>query len=105
MTTTDVERLHRALSDVDFPAGKDDLVTHAERAHADQDTIRVLRAMPPVHYSNMAEVERSVPLGPEREPADQAAQRRMHTHPGLSEQNKDTPGHPIADEVGENRGS
>jgi hypothetical protein len=108
MVMTDVDRLRSVLSDTDFPADKNELVDCARRAGADDDTVRALQAMPPVSYSNFAEVLRSVPLTSDqsdRSPADQAAQRRMHTKPGLTEQDKDLPGHSIADEVGDNRGS
>jgi hypothetical protein len=105
MVVTDVGRLRRALSDTDFPAERDELVGCAQRAGADHDTVRALRAMPPVSYSNFAEVLQSVSLTSDRSPADKAAQRRLHTKPGLAEQEKDVPGHPIAEETGSNRGS
>lgn len=105
MAATDVERLRRALADVDFPAEKTDLVCSADQAGADDDTVRALKAVPPVTYASFNELLRAVPLQQDRSPADEAAQRRMHKKPGLSQYDKDIPGHPIADEVGENRGS
>jgi hypothetical protein len=48
MMLTDVDRLRNALSDLDFPAERDELVDCAQRAGADHDTVRALRAMPPV---------------------------------------------------------
>ena len=92
-------------ADVDFPAEKTDLVRSADQAGADDDTVRALKAVPPVTYSSFNELLRAVPLQQDRSPADEAAQRRMHKKPGLSQYDKDIPGHPIADEVGENRGS
>ena len=94
MVVTDVGRLRRALSDTDFPAERDELVGCAELAGADHDTLPALRAMPPVSYANFAEVLQSVSLTPDRSPADKAAQRRLHTKPGLAEQEKEVPGHP-----------
>jgi hypothetical protein len=105
MAVTDVDRLRSVLSGADFPAERDDLVGCAQRAGADNDTVRALRAMPPVSYSNFAEVLQSVSLKSDRSPADQAAQRRTHTKPGLTELEKDVPSHPIGDEIGDNRGS
>jgi hypothetical protein len=102
---TDHARLRGALNAADFPAGKDDLVRYAEDANADSDTVRALRAIPPVSYSNLDEVLRSVTLDPDLDPADEAARRRTHTHPGLTRQEKDIEGNPIVDELGENRGS
>ncbi|SFB19843.1 Protein of unknown function [Amycolatopsis marina] len=103
--TTDADRLRDALTDADFPASKDDLVRYAERAQADADTVRAIRSIPPVEYSSLSEVVRSVPLEEDRTEADRAAQRQSHTKPGVAEQEKDTPTNPIVEELGENRGS
>jgi hypothetical protein len=102
---SDVERLRRALADVDFPAEKTDLVRSADQTGADDDTVRALKSVPPVTYSSFNELLRAVRLEQDRSPADEAAQRRMHAKPGLSQYDKDIPGHPIADEIRENRGS
>ena len=48
MAATDVERLRSALADVDFPAEKTDLVCSADQAGADDDTVRALKAVPPL---------------------------------------------------------
>ncbi|GGP65568.1 DUF2795 domain-containing protein [Saccharothrix coeruleofusca] len=53
------ERLRASLNEVDFPAGKDELVRAAQE-RGDEDTARALRAIPPVDYANLAEVEASV---------------------------------------------
>lgn len=103
--TTDADRLRSALNEADFPASKDDLVRYAERAQADAETVRAIRSIPPVEYSNLTEVVRSVPLEDDRTDAERAAQRKDHTKPGVAEQEKDTPSHPIVEELGENRGS
>lgn len=102
---TDADRLRSALNQADFPAGKDDLVRCAKDAQADNDTVRALESIPPVEYSNLTEVLRSVPLDPDRTEADRAAQRRTHGKPGVAEQEKDVPENPIVEELGENRGS
>jgi hypothetical protein len=41
------------LRDVDYPAGKDVLVTAAERAGAPEPVVRRFRAIPPVEYRNV----------------------------------------------------
>ncbi|WP_228822974.1 DUF2795 domain-containing protein [Nocardia blacklockiae] len=91
MVTTDAVSVRKALSDADFPADKDQLVRCADRAGAAENTVRALRAIPPVSYANVGEVLQSVDLDPENDPADRAAQRRTHTHPGLAQQEKDVP--------------
>ncbi|MGM1057979.1 DUF2795 domain-containing protein [Saccharothrix sp. Mg75] len=53
------ERLEECLEQVDFPAGKDELVNAAQE-RGDEVTARALRAIPPVDYANPAEVVASV---------------------------------------------
>jgi hypothetical protein len=56
-----------ALNDVDFPAGKDELVDAAQRGGASEDVCKALRSVPPVDYDSADEVVRSVtrPIGSE----------------------------------------
>jgi hypothetical protein len=55
-------RLWAALSDVDYPASKDDLLAAAERnAPGDEEVAKVLRSLPPETYANGNEVIRSAP--------------------------------------------
>jgi hypothetical protein len=103
--STDRDRVKAALSAADFPAGKDDLLAYAERAGADNDTIRALRSIPPVDYANLTEVLQSVPTEEPITDAERAQARRTHAKPGLSELARDIPPNPIVEEVGENRGS
>jgi uncharacterized protein DUF2795 len=44
------DQVVRYLSDVDYPAGKEQLVAAAERAGAPEAVVRRLRAIPPVEY-------------------------------------------------------
>ncbi|OQO89743.1 DUF2795 domain-containing protein [Saccharomonospora piscinae] len=104
MATT-VERLHSALSGADFPAQRDDLVRSAENANADADTIKELRGIPPESYGSLADVERAVSFASPESDHERAKRRGRHTKPGLAEQEKDVPEHPIVEELGENRGS
>lgn len=105
MVTTDVQRLQRALSEVDFPAEKSDLVSHAAEAGADQETVRALKAVPPVQYADLTEVLQSVSLDDGRTEAERNAQSRDHAHPTVTERERRVPPNPVADELGENRGS
>ncbi|HEX2301725.1 MAG TPA: DUF2795 domain-containing protein [Pseudonocardiaceae bacterium] len=105
---TTPDQLREALTDADFPASKEELQQTAQRNEASEETIRALRAIPPVPYHSFTEVLRSVDLVDEdpEPPAQQAQRRRLHNHPGLAEQAKDVPAaNPIIDEMGENRGS
>ncbi|MCX0273344.1 DUF2795 domain-containing protein [Nocardia zapadnayensis] len=105
MVATDADRVRAALSAADFPAEKPELVHCATRAHADNDTVRALKAIPPETYGNLQEVLQSVNLEPRRSAADRAAQRRTHHHPGLAEQEIEVPPNPIVEELGYNRDS
>ncbi|WP_228813681.1 DUF2795 domain-containing protein [Nocardia flavorosea] len=105
MVTTDVERIQRALSEADFPAEKDGLVRCATEAGADGDTVRALKAIPPVEYANLAEVLQSVSLDDGRTDAERAAQSRDHAHPTVTERERVVPPNPVVEELGENRGS
>jgi hypothetical protein len=53
-----------ALDDIDFPAGKDDIVAHAQRRTDHADVVRLLKALPPGTYDNLVEVRRSVRVDP-----------------------------------------
>ena len=56
------QRLWDALTDVDYPATKDDLLAAARRnAPDDEEVAAVLRSLPPETYANGNEVIRSAP--------------------------------------------
>lgn len=107
--STTRDRLKEALIDVDYPAPKEELLETARRNGADEETVRALRAIPPVGYRSFTEVIASVTIldeDPELAAGQQAERRRLHTHPGLAEQAKDVPApSPIIEELGDNRGS
>ncbi len=110
---TDRHALEESLLEVDFPASKAELVEHARNNGADEATVRALRAMPPFEYTNLAEVQRSVPLDKAEEEGQsdsdkaqqQRKQQRQGTQSGLAEHQTRTPENPIVEELGENRGS
>ncbi|MBE9376049.1 DUF2795 domain-containing protein [Saccharopolyspora sp. HNM0983] len=105
--STDRETLRAVLSDVDYPATKDDLVDRAQHNDADADTLRALRSLQPVEYGDFTEVVRSVTLhtGPEegRTSSEKAKQARDNADSGLAEHQTEVPPNPIAEEIGENR--
>ena len=51
-----------ALEDFDFPGNKQDLVNHVRQRRADDQTVRLIRAMPVGVYRNISEVRSSVRL-------------------------------------------
>ncbi|GAA4661626.1 MULTISPECIES: DUF2795 domain-containing protein [Amycolatopsis] len=100
------ERLRECLNDLDFPADKDKLVQTAERK-GDGEAVRALRAIPPADYANLTEVFGSVEFADDGTvPESEKYRAHGNSVPGLAESSTDTgPGNPIADELGENRGS
>jgi hypothetical protein len=102
------DQLRQALRDVDFPAGKDELI-RAAQARERRARIRALRAIPPEEYANREEVARSVPKDPAEElrpsPAPRAAQARERRHHGgqhLSQYLREVPKPAVEDELDEN---
>lgn len=107
--STDRETLKATLTDANFPASKEELISHADERNADSATLQALRAMPPASYANLTEVERSVSLDKATEEgqssSDKAQQARQKTKDALAEHETETPSNPIVEELGENRGS
>ena len=52
------------LTNVDFPAHRDELVAAAEAEGAPEDVVKALRAMPPVDHASKDEVRRSAHTEP-----------------------------------------
>lgn len=106
--TTTISELKKALSDVDFPATKNDLLDHAQRNSHDEGTVRAIGALPQVDYAKIDDVIASIELtdvgGPGEDTA-KAAALRHHEKSGLAERNRDVDDspNPIVDELGENR--
>jgi hypothetical protein len=84
-----VQEVLRAMEQVDFPAGKDDLLAAARAAGASEEVLKALRGIPPDEYANREEVARSVRLDPSTEDGLDASQRaeqaRRGGRPGLSQ--------------------
>jgi len=88
---------------VDFPAGKDDLLSAAEAAGASGEVLKALRGIPPEEYANRDEVARSVRVDPASDlgytPAQKAEQARLGGRPGQSEHFREVPRTPIEEEL------
>lgn len=102
---TDQARLKNALTDVDYPADKAQLIDHANANDADAETVGALRSIPPESYANFGDVRAAVPIASGESESEKAKQHRQHTKGGLSETQVATPDNPIVEELGENRGS
>jgi hypothetical protein len=99
-------QLKRALRDVDFPAGKQELLQAAEANGAPDEVIAALRAIPPDEYANRDEVARSIPEDPAAElglspaqRAEQARERRRHGGQHLSQYLREVPKPPVEEEL------
>lgn len=112
--STTRSRLQAGLTDVAYPAAKDDLVTAARRDGADEDTVRALRAVPVENDAGFSEVLGAVWIDESYGQdgtdapveAHRFAERCFHRKPGMSEREKDIPEvNPVVEERGENRGS
>lgn len=95
MSSTSVRDVLNALQDVDFPAGKEELVQAAENAGAPEEVVKALRAIPPDEYGNRDEVARPVRVGPASDldlsAAQRAEQARHGGRPGQSQHLRDVP--------------
>jgi hypothetical protein len=76
----------KALNDVDFPAGKDDLVAHAAHRTDHEEVVRLLRALPPGTYDNLVQVRRSVRIDPAAAEGQTASQKVDQTRSHHSRQ-------------------
>lgn len=103
---TDSGSVRQALSSLDYPASKDQIVAHAQHHAADDATVAALRAMPVADYAGIQEVLRSVTLdtGSEegRTHGDKAKQASQSGKDALAEHQTQAPVNPIVDEIGEN---
>ncbi|MEU6095170.1 DUF2795 domain-containing protein [Streptomyces sp. NPDC047079] len=103
MAHTSVPEVLDAIKDVDFPAGKDELLTAARSAGASDEVIKALRGIPPEQYTSREDVARSVRVDPDSDLGHTAGQRaeqaREGGKPGLSQHLRDTPKPPIQEEL------
>jgi hypothetical protein len=105
MALSDPHQLREWLGDVDYPAGKEQLLASAQANGAPQDVVAALRTMPPVEYANRGEVLASVPVTEGQSDSEKAAEDRAPNESGLAEGAREVSNTPIVEELGENRGS
>ncbi|MFT7841640.1 DUF2795 domain-containing protein [Saccharothrix sp. BKS2] len=65
--TTTADRLRTALSDVAYPAAKEQLADHASRNNADEDTVHAVRSLPEGVYDSFDQVVESVAIDERRD--------------------------------------
>ncbi|MCG8922990.1 DUF2795 domain-containing protein [Lentzea sp. DG1S-22] len=65
--TTTIDRLRTVLGDVTYPADKGQLVDHASRNNADEDTVHALHSVPDRVYGSFDEVLDVVAVDQSRE--------------------------------------
>lgn len=87
MANVSLGELEQALNDVDFPAGKDDILRQAEERGAGEDVRRALRSLQPVEYGSAQEVIRSVhtDVGSSRVESQHADPDNKPDRPGVAE--------------------
>ncbi|MGK5531599.1 DUF2795 domain-containing protein [Streptomyces sp. URMC 129] len=107
MASTDVGEILRAVKNVDFPAGKDELIEEAKRAGAPEPAVKALRGIPREQYRSRADVARSVRVPADSDlghsPAQRAEQARKRGKQGQAEQLRDVPKPPIQEELDRDR--
>ncbi|MFK4148673.1 DUF2795 domain-containing protein [Streptomyces sp. NPDC004065] len=101
--STSARDVVNAIKDVDFPAGKEELVEAASRAGAPQEVVKALRGIPPEQYANREEVARSVRVAPDSDlglsPAQRAEQAREGGRHGQSQHLREVPKPPVQEEL------
>jgi hypothetical protein len=60
MAGVTLEDVFAPLTDLDYPAAKEDVVRHAESRGASEEVLRALRALPLGDYASREELARSV---------------------------------------------
>jgi hypothetical protein len=104
---TTVQEVLHALDQVDFPAGKDDLLAAAQDAGASPEVLKALRGVPPDEYANRDEVARSVRLDPDYDvqtsASQKAEQQRQGGRQGQSQHLREVPQTPIEEELAKPR--
>jgi hypothetical protein len=65
--TTTAGRLRNVLADVDYPAAKEQLIDHASRNNADEDTVHALHSIAERVYGSFEEVLESVAIDEQRD--------------------------------------
>jgi hypothetical protein len=99
---TSVPEVLAALKDVDYPAGKDRLISAAREAGASEEVAKALRGLPAEQYTGPEDVARSVRADADSDLGHTAAQRAQQARtggkPGLSQHLREEPKTPIHEE-------
>lgn len=79
------KQTQEALSDLDFPATKEEVVAHAVSRGGPDGVVRMLRALPLATYQNIGDLRSSVRLDPAADDGQTATEkatqaRTPHTH-------------------------
>jgi Protein of unknown function (DUF2795) len=85
MNGTSWAHVQEALSDLDFPARKDEIVSHA-RQRGDEKAERLLKTLPPETYQNISEIRSSVHLDPAADDGQTPARKAEQARSGHSRQ-------------------
>ncbi|NJQ00164.1 DUF2795 domain-containing protein [Streptomyces zingiberis] len=103
MAHTSVPRVLHAIKDVDFPAGKDELIHAAREGGASEQEIAALRGIPAERYDNREQVARSVRVDPDSDlghsPGQRGAQARRGGKRHLARYLRDAPKPPVEEEL------
>lgn len=103
MAHTSVPEILQAIKNVDFPAGKDDLIDAARQSGASDEVIKALRGIPPEEYTNRDDVAHSVRVDADSDrhttPATKAEQARKGGKPGLAQDLREVPKPPVQEEL------
>jgi len=83
MNGTSWAHVQEALSDLDFPAGRDQIVSHARR-RGDEKAAGLLKTLPRENYQNISEVRSSVRLDPATDEGQTPARKAEQARSGHS---------------------
>lgn len=103
MAETEKRDILDAVSNVPFPAKKEDLLQGARDNGASDEVIAALREMPPEVYKSRSEVAASVRNPTDDDvpdsPGQRNEQRRRHKKSGLAQHQREAPKPPVEDEL------
>ncbi|GEJ98760.1 DUF2795 domain-containing protein [Streptomyces sp. NPDC003388] len=106
MAHTGVPAVLAAIEGVDFPAGRERLVTAARASGAPEEVVETLRGIPPGRYADREEVagsvraERGPDLGRHVVRRPERARPRHGGRPDLAQHLREEPRTPIQEEFG-----
>lgn len=91
------DQVLQALSDLDYPASKEQIVAHAERRGAPDEVIRAVRALALADYASKDEVVRSLDLdpAPNRSESDKYEAARDRDKRGVAETSRTREAEPL----------